>query len=216
MISGHKKIEIFEALELRCVSIFPSPFQVPSKPLPSPFQASFLTGEILRICTKPLPRMVSQTIYKRAIDALTCFEGIEQRVQFTMGGNVYDIDWDSANERVIVYEADEKWWEICHNDVEPSSIRLIDVMSALNCVSEDTFPILAFPQNGEYTIDNYLVTPISAPFLIQMAVVDRSTVAPADAEATEADEDPSSSEEEEECNESDGDCDDPNSSEDEV
>lgn len=147
--------------------------------------------------------------YKVAIDALTSFEGIKQRVQFTMDGNIYDIDWDRNNERVIVYESDEKWWEICHTDVEPSSIRLIDVFLALNCVSDDTIPILNSHPNDDYTIDDYLVTPISTNFLIQMAVVYCQGGASAFEE-----EDPNSSEDE--CNESDGDSDDPSSYEEKV
>lgn len=150
--------------------------------------------------------MVAQnTPYKVSIDTLTSFKGITQRVQFTMDGNIYDIDWDSVNERVIVYEGgkqeqQQKWWEICHNDVEPSSIRLIDVFLALNCVSDDTIPVLVFHECNEYTIDNYLVTPISTPFLIQMDVRARcethsETVAIPDAEE---DEDPTSSEDEDE------------------
>lgn len=162
--------------------------------------------------------MVSQRIYKNTISAITDFKGIEQRVQVTIGENIYDIVWDSVNERVIVYEGDDNWCEICHNDVEPISIRLIDVMQVLNCVSEDTFPILDSYPDDEYSIDNYLVTPISIPFLIQIEVVYRNTRgAVVENEIEAVDEDPSG----EECNDDsdddcDDDCDDPSSSEEEV
>ena len=178
-------------------SPFPSQFQVffqaLSKSLPSPF-----TRMVVRISP-----------YRIAIDALTDFEGIEQRVQFRMGGKVYDIDWDSTNERVICYGSEQEWWEIRYDNVLASEIVLLDVLRALNCTA---FPILTFPLNNEYTIDNYLVTPISTSFIIQMDIPEDATEDIPEA-ATE-DEDPTSSEEE--CNEGDNNSDDPSSSEEEV
>jgi hypothetical protein len=148
--------------------------------------------------------MVAQnTPYKVTIDALTDFEGIEQRAQFTMGGKVYDIDWDSVNERVICYGTGDEWWEIRYDNILARDIVLLDVLIALNYTA---YPTLVFPLNTEYTIENYLVTPISTQFLIQMDLPD------AEIEEDE-DEDPSSSEEE--CNEGDNSSGDPTSSEDE-
>ena len=147
--------------------------------------------------------VVQNTPYKVAIDALTSFEGITQRVQFTMGGKIYDIDWDSTNERVICYGDEQEWWEIRFDNVPARDIILLDVLRALNCA---TFPVLAFPQDHEYTMDNYLVTPISVNFLIQMDVPDAVIEGATEAE----DEDPSSSEDEPSSEE---DCDNPSSDE---
>lgn len=148
--------------------------------------------------------VVQNTPYKVAIDALTSFEGITQRVQFTMGGKIYDIDWDSTNERVICYGDEQEWWEIRFDNVPARDIILLDVLRALNYTA---FPVLAFPQDNEYTIDNYLVTPISTQFLIQMDIPDTEGAAATEDE----DEDPSSSEEDPSSSEEDGDN--PNSEE---
>lgn len=116
---------------------------------------------------------VSNDPYTVAIDDPVDFENIEQRAQVQHGTLVYDISWDSANERVVAYytEQDEPlWFEIRYNDVAPQHITLLDALTALGCVSEDTVPVLSFPLDQGFEIGNYLITPISAEFLVQMSV----------------------------------------------
>ena len=99
----------------------------------------------------------------------------EQRAQVTHGERIYDISWDTVNERVVVDYAEQNqsmWVEIRCDDTEPVNITLGDVLIAFGCVSADTVPVLIFPLNTEYVIENYLVTPISTEFLMQMSVLD--------------------------------------------
>jgi hypothetical protein len=138
--------------------------------------------------------VVQHTAYKVVIDVLTGVESIEQRVQCTMGGKVYDINWDSVNERVICNGTGDEWWEIRNDNVLARDIVLQDVLFALNYTA---CPTLMYQLNNEYTIENYLVSPISTKFLIQMDLPDE--VIEDDTEGVTGaieyeDEDPSSSE----------------------
>lgn len=112
--------------------------------------------------------------YTVAIESITEFEDVHQRAQVQHGTRVYDISWDSANERVVAYytEQNQPWWfEIRCDGAAPQDITLGDVLMAFGCVSEDTVPVLGFPLDHGFTIGNYLVTPISAEFLMQMDVL---------------------------------------------
>jgi hypothetical protein len=117
---------------------------------------------------------VSNTPYTVSIDAPVDFENIEQRAQISHGTRVYDIQWDSDNERVIAYYNDEQnqalWFEIRFNGTATNNIRLTDVLIAFGYVSYNTVPILMWPLESEWLIENYLVTEISKNFLMQMSI----------------------------------------------
>lgn len=116
---------------------------------------------------------VTNTPYNVAIDAIVDFENIKQRAQVSHGSRVYDISWDSANERVVayyIYEGEPLWFEIRRDDTAPVSIDLGDVLVAFGCVSADTMPVLNFPLNQFFTIGDYLAAPISTEFLMQMSI----------------------------------------------
>lgn len=124
---------------------------------------------------------VSNVPYAVSVEAITEFEDIHQRAQVQHGYRIYDISWDSANERVLVAYTEQSvplWFEIRHT--VPQDITLLDVLTAFGCVSDDTMPVLAFPELQSFTIENYLVTPISVNFLIQMDVVPASNNLPLD------------------------------------
>ncbi len=121
--------------------------------------------------------VVSNDPYTVAIEGITEFEDVHQRAQVQHGTRVYDISWDSANQRVVAYynlQGEALWFEIRRDDTTPQDITLLDVLTAFGCVSDDTVPILAFPELYSFAMENYLVTPISAEFLIQMDVVPAS------------------------------------------
>ncbi len=124
---------------------------------------------------------VSNVPYAVSIESITEFEDIHQRAQVQHGYRIYDISWDSANQRVVAHyneQGETQWFEIRHT--VPQDITLLDVLAAFGCVSDDTMPVLAFPELQSFTIENYLVTPISAEFLIQMDVVPASDNLPLD------------------------------------
>jgi hypothetical protein len=145
---------------------------------------------------------VSNDPYTVAIEGITEFEDVHQRAQVQHGTRVYDINWDSANQRVVAYyniQGEPLWFEIRRNDTAPQDITLLDVLTAFGCVSDDTVPILAFPELYSFTIGNYLVTPISTEFLMQMDVVpvsDNILSAPDDIPHVPDDPSPTSSENE--------------------
>ncbi len=112
--------------------------------------------------------------YTVSIENITEFEDVHQRAQVQHVTCVYDICWDSANERVVAYynvQGEPLWFEIRRNDTAPQDITLLDALTALGCVSEDTVPVLSFPLDQGFEIGHYLVTPISGEFLMQMDVV---------------------------------------------
>lgn len=116
---------------------------------------------------------VSNTPYTVAIENITEFENNHQRAQVQHGARVYDISWDSANERVVAYYTEEDqplWFEIRCDGTVTQDITLYNVLTAFGCASEDTVPVLSFPLDHGFAIENYLVTPISAEFLMQMSI----------------------------------------------
>lgn len=116
----------------------------------------------------------SNNSYIVSIENITEFEDVTQRAQVTHGDRVYDISWDSANDRVVAYyvEQDElQWFEIRCDGTFPYHIALVDVLTAFGCISEDTMPVLNFPLDQGYAVENYLVTAISADFLCQLSVL---------------------------------------------
>jgi hypothetical protein len=117
---------------------------------------------------------VSNTPYIVSIDDPLDFENIEQRAQISHGTRVYDIMWDITNERVIAYYNDEEgtpvWNEIRFDGTATDNIRLTDVLLAFGYNSQDTVPILTWPLESEWLIENYLVTTISTNFLMQMSI----------------------------------------------
>lgn len=101
-------------------------------------------------------------------------ENIEQRAQVSHNNRIYDINWDSAAECVVTYyteEGEPLWFEIRCDDTVPQDITLACVLMAFGCISPHTIPILTFPLDMGYTIENYLVTPVSTDFLMQMSVI---------------------------------------------
>ena len=117
--------------------------------------------------------LVTNTPYTVAIDEIVDFENIEQRAQVQHGTRVYDINWDSANERVVAYYTEEDqplWFEIRHDDTAPKDITLYDVLTAFGCASEDTVPIIVSPFTQFFAVGYYLAAPISTEFLVQMSI----------------------------------------------
>ncbi len=116
---------------------------------------------------------VTNTPYTVAIENITEFENIHQRAQVQHGARVYDISWDSANERVVAYYTEEDqflWFEIRHDDTVTQDITLYDVLTAFGCASEDTVPIIASLFTQFFTVGYYLAAPISTEFLVQMSI----------------------------------------------
>ncbi len=117
---------------------------------------------------------VSNIPYTVSIDEIDTYY-LEQRVQLQHGTRVYDICWDIAKKRVVTYYDTEQgetlWLEIRRDDTTPLHINLLNVLCALDCISEDTQPILTFSEYPCVTLENYLHTPISATFIIQIDVV---------------------------------------------
>lgn len=133
--------------------------------------------------------MVAYNIpYSVQIEDPTEFDGIRQRAQVSAGEVIYDISWDETNQRVICVGPQQVWYEIRHDTVESTEIELIDVLNAFNLCRDNTEYILNSPLHTENTIDNYLVTPICADFLMQM---DIATVSDDDPSPTASDDDPS-------------------------
>ena len=117
---------------------------------------------------------VSNNPYTIVIDAPLEFENIEQRTQISHGTRVYDIQWDKINERVISYYNDEHgahvWNAICFDGTAANNIRLTDVLIAFGLLSNNTVPVLMWPLESEWLIEDYLVTSISTEFLMQMSI----------------------------------------------
>jgi hypothetical protein len=91
--------------------------------------------------------------------------GVEQRAQVLYEGIVYDIAWDSANDRVICLGSDG-WKEVCVNGIEPEAIKMKQVLEVLNIDTQRV--VLSWSQNTETTIETCLDTAIREDFLIQM------------------------------------------------
>lgn len=150
--------------------------------------------------------MVAQnTPYKVSIDTPTDLQYVNQRGQISVGNMVYDICWDTDNERILCVNTNQNWYEIFYNNVENNSISVFDVLTALGCVSDETFPVLTFPENEENIMEDYLNTPVSSEFLIQMNIVNRNAI-------VLEDDDPSSSSEDDDSTNN-CDSDDPTSDE---
>jgi hypothetical protein len=166
----------------------------------------------IKICAEkidpsPFPRMIAQNIpYKMVISTPTDLQYINQRAQVSVGDVVYDICWDTENERILCVDANQSWYEILYNNVKNNRITIFGALTALGCVSDETIPILTFPENEENDIEWYLNTPVSSEFLIQMDVVSRSAI------VLEKDDDPSSSSDDND-NIDDSDSEDPTSDE---
>jgi hypothetical protein len=156
--------------------------------------------------------VVSNDPYTVDIDSPVDFEDIHQRAQVQHGTRVYDINWDSANERVVAYynlQGEALWFEIRRNDTAPQDITLLDALTALGCVSDDTVPVLGFPLDQGFEIGHYLITPISGEFLMQMDVVPVSdNILPASDNIPHAPDDPSPTSSENESMDEDEDEDD--------